>query len=79
MAQALLGDTTDTDDDKLVSLPEESPDSSGTDISQAEKKHAKRKKKLLVHVGGKGKMNRSQLRKMVVKDNTELLMLYMGK
>ncbi len=41
LAQALLGDTTDTDENKPASLPEESPDSSDTDISQAEKKRAK--------------------------------------
>ncbi len=81
MAQSLLGDTTDTDDDKSASLPEEYPDSSDTDISQAEKKmRAKRKKKLVVRVGGKGeKLNRSKLRKMALMDNTKLLMFCMGK
>ena len=79
LAQALLGNTTDTDNNKSASLPKESPDSSDTDISQAEKKRAKRKKKLFVRVGRKGKLNRSKLRKMAVKDNTKLLMFYMGK
>ncbi len=81
LAQSLLGDTTDTDDDKSASLPEESHDSSDSDISQAEKnKRAKKKKKLVVRVSGKGeKLNRSKLRKMALKDNIKLLMLYMGK
>ncbi len=46
LAKALLGDTSDTEDNKSASLPEESSDSSDTDISQAEKRRKKRKKKL---------------------------------
>ena len=79
MAKSMLGDTSNTDDDKSASLPEESPDSSDTNISAAEKKRAKRKKRLLVKVGGKKKINCSKMRKMAVKDNTRLLMIYMGK
>ncbi len=79
LAQSLLGDTTDTDDDKSASLPEESANSSDTDISVAEKKLAKKRKRVLVKVGGKKKMNRSKMRKMAIKDSTKLLMIYMGK